>query len=100
MSKLEEQKHRSILLENLCEESGMIEEEELEELEELGIKAEWVQGVPHPEMFAHFRKAIGAEAVSDTGEIARIWKELFISQLTQANAAEAFPALGLGTEAS
>ena len=98
MSKLEEQKHRSILLENLCEESGMIEEEELEELEELGIKAEWVQGVPHPEMFAHFRKAIGAEAVSDTGEIARIWKELFISQLTQANAAEALGALGLGTE--
>lgn len=98
MSKLEEQKHRSILLENLCEESGIIEEEELEELEELGIKAEWVQGVPHPEMFAHFRKAIGADAVSDTGEIAHIWKELFVSQLTQANAAEALGALGLGTE--
>ena len=32
MSKLEDQQHRSILLENLCEESGMIEEEELAEM--------------------------------------------------------------------
>lgn len=98
MSKLEEQKHRSILLENLCEESGMIEEEELEELEALGIRAEWVQGVPHPEMFARFREALEATHTPDTGDIAKDWKELFVAQLTHAGAAEALGALGLGTE--
>lgn len=98
MSKLEAQEHRSILLENLCEESGMVEEDELAELAQMGIQPEWVQGVPHPEMFAHFRKAIGADDVRDTGEIAQDWKELFIAQLTQAGPAEALGALGLGTE--
>ena len=98
MSKLEEQEHRSILLENLCEESGLIEEEELAEIAELGIQPEWVQGVPHPELYARFRKAIGAMDTPETGDIARTWKELFIAQLTQANAAEALGALGLGTE--
>ena len=97
MSKLEEQKHRSILLENLCEESGMIEEEELEELEALGIRAEWV-GVPHPEMFARFREALEATHTPDTEDIAKDWKELFVAQLTHAGAAEALGALGLGTE--
>ncbi|HCZ07528.1 MAG TPA: hypothetical protein DHV07_00015 [Flavobacteriales bacterium] len=98
MSKLEDQQHRSILLENLCEESGMIEEEELAEIAELGIKPEWVQGVPHPELYARFREAIGAFDTPETGSIARTWKELFIAHLTQANAAEALGALGLGTE--
>ena len=98
MSKLEDQEHRSILLENLCEESGMIEEEELAEIAELGIQPEWVQGVPHPELYARFRNAIGAVDTPETGEIAQTWKELFIAQLTQANAAEALGALGLGTE--
>ena len=98
MSKLESQEHRSILLENLCEESGMIETEELEELAALGIQPEWVQGVPHPEMFDRFRQAIGADDVLDTGEIARDWKALFLEQLTHAGPAEALGALGLGTE--
>jgi pyrroloquinoline quinone (PQQ) biosynthesis protein C len=73
----------------------MIEEEELEAI---GIQAEWVQGVPHPEMFARFRKALGAANTPDTGEIAKDWKELFVAQLTHAGAAEALGALGLGTE--
>ena len=76
----------------------MVEEDELAELAQMGIQPEWVQGVPHPEMFAHFRKAIGADDVRDTGEIAQDWKELFIAQLTQAGPAEALGALGLGTE--
>ncbi len=98
MSKLEEQQHRTILLENLCEESGMIEEEELAEIAELGIEPEWVPGVPHPELYARFCKAVGAVNTPETGDIAQTWKELFIAQLTQANAAEALGALGLGTE--
>ncbi len=98
MSKLEHQQHRSILLENLCEESGQIDAEELAEIAELGIAPEWVQGVPHPELFARFRRAIGATDTPETGEIAQTWKELFIAQLTHAGAAEALGALGLGTE--
>lgn len=98
MSKLEDQRHRSILLENLCEESGRIDEEELAEIAELGIQPEWVQGIPHPELYARFREAIGAVDTPETGDIAQTWKELFIAQLTQANAAEALGALGLGTE--
>ncbi|MBL6645279.1 MAG: iron-containing redox enzyme family protein [Flavobacteriales bacterium] len=98
MSKLENQRHRSILLENLCEESGRIDEDELAEIAELGIQPDWVQGVPHPELFARFRQAIGAVDTPETGEVAQTWKELFIAQLTQASAAEALGALGLGTE--
>ncbi|MDG2425412.1 MAG: iron-containing redox enzyme family protein [Flavobacteriales bacterium] len=98
MSKMEDQRHRSILLENLCEESGMIEEEELLELAEIGIPAEWVQGVPHPELFERFRTALGADEHYNTGEIASLWKSLFLAQLKEANAAEALGALGLGTE--
>lgn len=98
MSKLEEQRHRSILLENLCEESGKIDEEELAEIAELGIAPEWVQDVPHPELFSRFREAIGSVDAPETGEVAQVWKELFIAQLTQAGAAEALGALGLGTE--
>jgi hypothetical protein len=100
ISKLERPDHRSALLENLTEESGQYEQEELDELAEFGVAAEWIVGIPHPELFQRFRQALG---VVDTGaaddhiEVV-CWREQFLALLNTGSAAEALGALGLGTE--
>ena len=58
ISKLDNPQHRLHLIENLAEESGSLEEEELAILNEMGIKTEWVQGIPHPELFKRFQRAL------------------------------------------
>ena len=59
ISKLESPGHRMTLMQNLVEESGMLDEEELAVLVEHGIEPDWVQGIPHPKML----KALGLRAV-------------------------------------
>ena len=44
ISRLEDPAHRRDLLENLTEESGVYEQEELDELAAIGIQAEWIVG--------------------------------------------------------
>ncbi len=44
--------HKEILQENLNEESGIYDEETLEELENLGIGREFVENIPHPTLFS------------------------------------------------
>jgi len=100
ISKLERPEHRSALLENLTEESGQYESEELAELQQFGVEPEWIIGIPHPQLFQRFRDAIGVgdtEAADDHIEVV-CWRELFLAVLTHGSAAEALGALGLGTE--
>jgi CRP-like cAMP-binding protein len=100
ISKLESSDHRASLLENLTEESGQYEEEELAELQQYGVQPEWIIGIPHPQLFARFRHALGianTDAADDHIEVV-CWRELFLSILTQGSPAEAIGALGLGTE--
>jgi pyrroloquinoline quinone (PQQ) biosynthesis protein C len=100
ISKLERPDHRSALLENLTEESGQYEQEELDELAEFGVAAEWIVGIPHPELFQRFRQALGVVntgAVDDHIEVI-CWREQFLALLNSGSAAEALGALGLGTE--
>jgi CRP-like cAMP-binding protein len=100
ISKLERPDHRAALLENLTEESGQYEDEELAELAQCGVQSEWIIGIPHPQLFQRFRRALGVvntDASEDHIEVV-CWRELFLSILTQGSPAEALGALGLGTE--
>ena len=100
ISKLENPAHRLALMENLTEESGQYEQEELDELAAIGIDAEWIVGLPHPELFRRFRRALGVLDHDSTPESIEMicWREQFLAILTNGSAAEALGALGLGTE--
>ncbi len=99
ISRLEKPDHRSALLENLTEESGVYGEEEIQELAEFGIEAEWIVGIPHPKLFQRFRNALGVvdSAIEDDSIEVVCWREMFLSVLG-GSPAEAIGALGLGTE--
>jgi pyrroloquinoline quinone (PQQ) biosynthesis protein C len=100
ISKLEKPEHRAALLENLTEESGQYEEEELMELREFGVKPEWIVGIPHPVLFKRFRNSIGVDniAIEDDHIEVVCWREQFLAIMNTGSAAEALGALGLGTE--
>jgi len=99
ISRLENPEHRKALLENLTEESGVYEEEELVELARFGVEHEWIEGVAHPLLFRRFSDAIGVRR-SDLNESDQVvcWREQFLQVLSSGSAAEALGALGLGTE--
>ena len=99
MSRLEYPAHRMALLDNLTEESGTYDPEELAELEAIGVRTEWVEGVPHPELFARFARSMGINPdASEEHTMVQVWREMFLSTLTNGSPAEAVGALGLGTE--
>lgn len=99
ISRLETPKHRAGLLENLTEESGIYEEEELAELAKLGVEREWIEGIPHPLLFQRFADAIGVNRGNgaEPDQVA-CWREQFLLLLANGTPAEALGALGLGTE--
>ena len=100
ISRLEDPSHRAGLMENLTEESGVYEAEELAELDEIGIQSDWIVGKPHPVLFTRFCKAMGVdeEDLLDVSDQIVCWREMFLSLLTSGTPAEAVGALGLGTE--
>jgi pyrroloquinoline quinone (PQQ) biosynthesis protein C len=100
ISKLENPAHRLALMENLTEESGQYEQEELDELAAIGIAPEWIVGLPHPELFRRFRRALGVmDDIAGPEAIEMVcWREQFLAILSNGSAAEALGALGLGTE--
>lgn len=98
LSRLENPSHREALLSNLVEESGQYDDDELEALAIRGVKAEWVVGVPHPELFRRFRLALTDEDDSEEELEVQCWREMLLSTLTIGSSAEAVGALGLGTE--
>ena len=100
ISRLEKPEHRAGLLQNLTEESGIYEEDELKELAAFGVDPEWINGIPHPTLFHRFRRALGvadAGMEDDTDEVV-CWREMFLGVLSGGSPAEAVGALGLGTE--
>ena len=100
ISRLEQPHHRAILLENLAEESGHYNDEDLDRLETMGIEREWIVDVPHPLLFQRFREALGMHEESDVNEHIEVvcWRDMFINVLSYASPTEAVGALGLGTE--
>ena len=83
ISRLEKPDHRSAQLENLTEESGVYGEEEIQELAEFGIEAEWIVGIPHPKLFQRFRNALGVvdSAIEDDSIEVVCWRVMFLSVL-------------------
>lgn len=101
IAKLENPAHRKSLLENLTEESGFYGDEEYAELAAVGVEREWIEGIPHPQLFQRFREACGVTAPYSPDEEAIeliCWRESFLGTLTYGSAAEALGSLGLGTE--
>lgn len=91
---------RSVLDENKAEEAGRYDEETLRELEAAGLRREWVDGIPHPELFRRFLEGIGVEpdAVIDPASPVARWREKLLHLLETDHPAAAVGALGLGTE--
>ncbi|MEC9476912.1 MAG: iron-containing redox enzyme family protein [Planctomycetota bacterium] len=100
IGRLELPEHRAALMENLTEEAGIYESEELDELAEIGVEKGWVDGVPHPILFRRFCEAAGIEdSAADHDSVEVIcWREMFLAVLSGGSTAEALGALGLGTE--
>ena len=100
ISRLERSKHRAALLENLTEEMGRYDAEELSVLGEMGVEPEWIVGVPHPLLFARFRDALGMHLEPESDEHIEVvcWREMFLNTLGDGSPAQAVGALGLGTE--
>lgn len=99
ISRMERAEHRAALLHNLTEESGEYSEEDLAELQLCNVQPQWIVGIPHPQLFQRFRRALGVD-INDRREHTEVvcWRELFLSILTNGTPAEALGALGLGTE--
>jgi pyrroloquinoline quinone (PQQ) biosynthesis protein C len=98
ISKLENAGHRQQLLENLAEERGELHEEDLIAIRSIGIKDEWVQGIPHPELFRRFQKAMDVHPDSEPGIEVSVWRESFLSLIQSNSAVTAVAAIGPGTE--
>lgn len=98
MSKLDNVAHQKVLLENLNEESGNLDQEEVDLLASIGVKEEWVQGIPHKLLFKRFQKALKIDGEQTLGMECVMWRELFLNVIEQGSVVEAIGAIGLGTE--
>ena len=100
ISRLDTPHHRRALLDNLNEESGQYGAGELAALKREGIEPDWIVGIPHPELFERFRRAVGTHSTPPDHEHIEVtcWREQFLGILSHGSAAEAVGALGLGTE--
>lgn len=98
ISKLESPEHREHLLDNLAEESGHLHDDDIEAIEAIGIKEEWVQGIAHPKLFRRFQDAMGIDREQPIGIEVEIWRESFLSLIQDGSSVEAVGAIGLGTE--
>jgi pyrroloquinoline quinone (PQQ) biosynthesis protein C len=99
ISRLESHAQRAALLANLTEESGTYDDAEFEALRDVGVEREWIEGIPHPQLFRRFSAALGVQPEDmPEADAAVCWREMFLSVLSHGTPAEAVGALGLGTE--
>ena len=98
ISKMNDPSHRMHLLDNLNEECGNIDSEEIELLKKLGIKEDWVQGISHPELFKRFKLSLDIDPESEICEAVEMWREMFLNVLYNGSEAEVIGAIGIGTE--
>jgi len=98
ISRLENPDFRNHLLDNLSEESGHLHEEDMLAVRALGIKDEWVQGIPHPKLFKRFQTAMGVDTNEEIGIEVDIWRDSFLALVQGGSAISAVGAIGLGTE--
>ena len=98
IDKLSNPSHKSHLLENLAEEKGQLLEEDLQAIRALGIHDDWVVGIPHPQLFARFKKGICVEHQYELNKAVEEWRTAFLNYMNDCSEAEAIGAIGYGTE--
>ncbi|MEM6252939.1 MAG: iron-containing redox enzyme family protein [Cyanobacteria bacterium P01_D01_bin.156] len=100
ISRLDCADHREALLQNLDEESGSYPDDDLLTLAKAGIESEWILGIPHPQLFQRFQRAIGVldTDLERTALEVIYWRNQLLTVLSQGSIEEAIGALGLGTE--
>lgn len=98
ISQLHDTEHRRHLLCNLTEEQGQLSEAELQQTRAIGIADEWIQGVPHTELFRQFATAIGADPGQMPDIAAEIWRESLLALIQNGTPLQALGAIGLATE--
>lgn len=102
IAQLERGEHRKALMKNLVEETGRIDAENAALLGTIGIELEWVDGIPHPELFSRYMNAAGIDKEfrqkNAYADDAIIWRDLFFSLCSKEGPARALGAIGLGTE--
>lgn len=100
IAKLERSEHRELLERNLCEEEGGLDPADCERLCAAAIDPDDVEGIPHPELYRRFCRAMGLDdAELGLPESAgQLWRQRMIAFLDDASPAAALGALGPGTE--
>jgi len=98
ISKMNNPYHREYLINNLREENGSIDTEDMIVLKQMGIEEDWVQGIPHPELFRRFQKSMHISPDTKIDETVEIWREMFLNILYNGSDTEVIGAIGIGTE--
>lgn len=102
IAQLEDERHRKALMKNLVEETGRIDAKDAPIIKSIGLEMEWVDGVPHTELFARYLNAAGVDQEfrrkTPYADEAVVWRDLFFSLCSKEGAARAVGAIGIGTE--
>lgn len=102
IAQLNDRSHRDMLIANLLEEDGKVDEGEAAHLRELGIDIDRIQGAPHSGLFRRYLDALGMtdawrQRCQPCME-AKVWSRLFLMVCSSGGEAQAVGAIGLGTE--
>jgi pyrroloquinoline quinone (PQQ) biosynthesis protein C len=102
IAQLDERPHREMLIHNLMEEAGKVDEDDVPALKQAGIDIAWIQGLPHPELYQRFLNAVNItpefRAKTPFCDEALIWSKMFLNTCNSGGPAQALGAMGLGTE--
>lgn len=102
ISQLEDRKHREQLIHNLTEEAGQVSPDDEKALNEIQIDINWIQGVPHPDLFIRFLDGLGMDqewrSTRHQCDEARVWSAMFLNCCASGGPAQAIGAMGVGTE--
>lgn len=97
-SRLSNANHIEALLQNLSEEKGLLAKEDLERIRKIGIEPTWVDGIPHPELYIRYLRALQTNIQAPPCVEVVTWRESFLKYLQTASEPEIIGAIGLGTE--
>lgn len=100
IDKLTLDKHKKPLLENLQEEKGQLDKDEVGILRAHGINVGSVLGVPHPTLYRRFCHSMGLTELQllKPAHIAMQWRKQLLDYIQTASPAAAVGAIGIGTE--